>query len=53
MKQNNLNIFTELNKKHSKSKKKKNEYYFKTKKGQLCVFCILDTYVNGLFVFFI
>ena len=34
MKQNNLNIFTELNKKHSKSKKKKNEYYFKTKKGQ-------------------
>ena len=34
MKQNNLNIFAELNKKHSKSKKKKNEYYFKTKKGQ-------------------
>ena len=29
-----MGIFAELNKKHSKSKKKKNEYYFKTKKGQ-------------------
>ena len=29
-----MGIFTELSKKHSKSKKKKNEYYFKTKKGQ-------------------
>ena len=35
MKQNNLNIFTELNKKHSKSKKKKTNTTLKLKKGNM------------------